>query len=296
MKKIKKTFFPLLALLAISVLAITPVGAKTKPMAPGSSTTDMFGVEQVTFVRSNPFFRLVRVVDDIKSSFADDKLASRTLLLNQYAARLLKTYEVSPKNDKLTLEALRDYQLANYQYGLTLSHFNWSAAGDKLGLSAGIVTTFMSNLRLVDEMTGWSNLSNAHQAVLGDVKERMSSVAVAEIESVIGSEKFVSIATEGLSEKAPVEQLRTAEVFDLIAREAAFKGSNQVATTLLEQRAAILTRIAIQGGLALVSQIGSAAGSSGERLQTVLFLLNSPELAGNQQLIDLKNLLLIRAF
>lgn len=298
--------------------------AKAAPIAVGSLRAKSFDADPVVMLPGNPFYGIIGTFDLVKESVSGDKLTTRTALLNRYAARLVRTFEVNAKDERLVLRALKDYQGAAYQYAMMITRLDEEAFSDEVVDQVSM--TFATHLRLVDEAIEWKPLTNAHKAILSDVSERLTKATVAVLEERISAEVFADILTTDSSEKALVEKIRTAEVINLVAKAAARVSSNDVATALLEKRSVLLSTIvqsivppvavattmmvtpaetrSFKAELAAstvsatseISELKQFAGSSAERLQTVLFLLDTPSLRDNQDLIDLKNLLLIRAF
>lgn len=299
--------------------------AKAAPLAIGSLRAKSFDADPVVMLPGNPFYGIIGTFDIVKESVSGDKLATRTALLNRYAARLLRTYEINAKDERIVLRALKDYQGSAYQYAMTVTRLDGDAFEDELQQQVGL--TLATHLRLVDEAIEWKQFTNAHKALLSDINERLTTATVSVLEKNIPADVFATMLINESGEKALVEKIRTAEVINIVAKAAARLNSNEVAKMLLEKRSELLTTLVAPvspepvfatmmtastetrsmkasepvapqpaSTSADIAELKQFAGSSAERLQTVLFLLDTPSLRDNQDLIDLKNLLLIRAF
>jgi hypothetical protein len=124
----------------------------------------------------------------------------------------------------------------------------------------------------------------------------LTNSAVFALKGPLPISAFIERASKESSDKSITEQIRTAEILSIIAKACAKHEEDDLAKALLEKRAEILSDVSKIVTSENISDIKNSAGSSAERLQTVLFLLDSPELRNNQTLVDFKNLLLIRAF
>ncbi len=285
-----------------SVITVTVplcAGAKTSgALAVGSMTTQTFGFDRIAIIPGNPFYNVGKMFGNVKDYFSSDDALSRleteTNRVNEVAAELVTAYQVGSKNNKLMLKALSEYQQAVYAYAIALSHVTVSDLSP--AAQATISTTIAHHSRFIDDISGWQLRTNAQAVVLRDLAEKMNSVTVLAFNSLIKSDLFLAKATEGLTTKSAIEQIRTAETLNVLAKAAANSGNTTIAKELLDVRTQILQTVATQNQSEVVAGLGSIAGSASERLQTILFLSNTTQLQNNAALVDLKNQLLIKAF
>lgn len=276
--------------------------ARTKAVAVNAVTNQMLGVPEAAIIPRNPFYGIYKAFGTVKGSLLTDnfsRLNAHEELLNRRGAELLKTYAVLSKNQEAVLEAFTEYQRQLYSYTLVLNKVVATASEatpENLTSIDHVAVTVVRHSRFIDDMFGWPNLSNAHRAILTDLDDRFGSVSVSAVINLIGTQRFITLATEGVLEQPFSEQVRTCEMLSVLAKHAARKGDNDLAQKLLGARRDILTSFAQNAAPENISEIATLAGSRTERLQTVLLLLDMPQLRESSDLIDLKNQLLIQVF
>src|SRR5262249_7632895 len=152
----------------------------------------------VAILANNPLYGLKSTVGWVAGRFAPtdpkEKAVSEAGRLNQAAADLVKSYEVGPKNSKLMLKALTEYQVAIYNFTIALSKINASGTQGSDDFAALMTQTIAQHTRFIDEMSGWKYLNNAHQALLRDISDRFGASVVATMSGTIGAERFETLA------------------------------------------------------------------------------------------------------
>jgi hypothetical protein len=286
-----------------AIVAIVPALclAKSPVAVIASSNTMTFGVESVAIIANNPLYGLKSTVGWVKGYFAPsdpkEKTLSEVSRLDQSAAELVKASQVGPKNAKLMLKAMTEYQIAVYNFTIALSKSSLSSDQQPdENFARGISQAIIRHARFIDEMNGWKYLTNAHQALLRDITDRFEISATTAIETLIGAQHFLTIANQDIASLSVPDQIRLAEVFSVLAKAAAHNQDDELARLLLTARIDLLASIASSSSEEVVSTLSSIAGSESERLQTAAFFLTTNELKENQQLVDLRNQLLIKMF
>ena len=295
----------------------------------GGVDIQALGVDEPAILASNPFYGLTDSVRGMSVKFTSDKVGKTLALitqLNRKAAELIKMRAVAPEKSKLISKALSVYQLAAYQYSFAALRLTPAdIAADERGakLSSALFDAALLHVRFVDELLSESP-SLADQAVLTDIVSRLGETNVRLFTETIGLESTKLLIAE-LPTDDLIQTIRNAEALALLAKRAALLKQTEAAQTFSAMRenlldAAVpaivaapaaksagesLARVATfavsaalplppagasQESIALLSEL---AGSHSERIQTISYLLTKDGLAGNPELVSLRNQFLI---
>lgn len=271
--------------------------AKSKPLAVGAVTFAKLGVNEPAIIISNPFYGFTNLVHGVKETMnteGSDKVALRADQLNRKAAELIKMRSVAPDRVKLLSQALGEYQFAVYQYAFAINRLTPDdVTGGEFAYAQ--TQTMLMNLRLIDDLLA-SVSASSDQAVLTDLADRLSASASYLFTGVIG---LANITTYVLSMSAPFDLVRNAEMFALLAKQAAGQGENDLAKEFLAIRTELLNAFIAgqtESEIDITSQFEALSGTAAERIQTLSYLLTIPMFADNAHLISARNLLLIKVF
>lgn len=265
-------------LLASGKIRFSPLGS----LAPSS-----FAITGV--LATNPFYRLVGTASYFKQRVASDKLEASSEIANEYASRLLRSYQVNAKNEKLMNTALVDYEasVASYKEALLA----------KLSEKDGSVTTqehltlCLKHLRLADEVQSWKEIGVAQKGLVANIGDTFSVLAIA----LLGSDNEVqaSLINEyrdvALTKATVAEQLRLAETLTLLAQAATWKNVPSIASTSSAAAGEVFTKFASAPEQEVLKTLTDAVGSKAVRYQSVVFILELAPFAANQELLDLKS-------
>ncbi len=331
MIKSSNTFVSQLTIAAFVGLVLLPSASAAEYSIGGVSRKDI-GVSEPAFIVSNPLYGMIDTVRDVKESFVVgrlDKVSSRLKLIDRKAAELIKMRDIAPDNARLLKRAISEYQTAIYQFNVAANKLTSSDLLNDAGADAfidAILNSTLIHLRLIDELLA-SSVTTTDVAILGDMFDHFADTSVKLFIDVFGFDsvklRLTERSTHGLA------AVREAEMFGVLARHAADFGYTTAAQQLLGLRAQILDSFASE--LGAVSNTGPTAkmsasiasfaagvtrsaapaatidesafddfsrlvGGQAERIQTISYLLSRPELLSNQQLVNLRNSLLIQVF
>jgi len=296
----------------------------------GAVTIAALGVEEPAILASNPFYGLTDLMRGMKDSFASGYLEKALLKkanLNLKAAQLLKIRMVAPENTKSIVKALNEYQLAVYQYGIMtsrLSAADFSSTGGA-GTASGFIDSSLINLRFIDDVLANSQTS-FDQAILNEIFDRLAQASLKIFVDDIG----LTTAKLHIMDTLPGDSLvaiRNAEMISALAKEATVNDNFAAAQELMALRVAMLDDIAgrlvgsnldtasaktMSATLSImpvaattpishllpnqVADLNILAGLPAERIQTLSYLLSTPEFSQDTDLIALRNQLLIKVF
>lgn len=262
------------------------VSGKVRVMTPGALTPSSFAVTGV--LATNPFYRFIGTASYFKERVASDKLEARSEITNEYASRLLRSYQVNAKNEKLMNTALVDYEASAASYKEALLA-RLQSDSKNLNTEDHFVLC-MKHLRLADEVQGWGELSVAQRGLMANTGESFSSLAIALLNGASDVESQLSAYSDLASGKAPLsEQLRIAESFIVLAESAMWKDEPALVAAASRRAQEVITKIASAPEMEVVKVFSEAAGSSKTRFESLSLLLAMPDYAENETLLYLKN-------
>jgi hypothetical protein len=316
---------------SISLCAlITPSVLAAEYSVGGVSRKDI-GVNEPAFIVSNPLYGMIDTVRGVNDSFVIgrlDKLTSRLKIIDRKSAELIKMRDIAPDNARLLNRAIKEYQGSIYQFNVAAAKLTSADLIDDSEADPFIDTILNStliHLRLIDELLA-SSVTTTDIAILSDMFDRFADTSVKLFIDVFGFDsvrlRLADRSVEGLA------AVREAEMFGVLAKHAADFDDTTAAQQLLSLRAQILDTFAsklsspsatpvakLSAGIAtfaagithssapessvdevVFDEFSRLVGGQAERIQTISYLLSRPELLSNQQLIDLRNGLLIQVF
>lgn len=316
---------------SVSLCALISPSVLAAEYSVGGVSRKDIGVSEPAFIVSNPLYGMIDTVRGVNDSFVIgrlDKLASRLKIIDRKSAELIKMRDVAPDNARLLNRAIKEYQGAIYQFNVAAAKLTSADLIDDSEADAFIDTILNStliHLRLIDELLA-SSVTTTDIAILSDMFDRFADTSVKLFIDVFGFDsvrlRLADRSVEGLA------AVREAEMFGVLAKHAVDFDDTTAAQQLLSLRAQILDTFAsklsspstapvakLSAGIAtfaagvahssdpessvdevIFDEFSRLVGGQAERIQTISYLLSRPELLSNQQLIDLRNGLLIQVF
>jgi hypothetical protein len=273
-------------IIALTTLVVPFVASgKIKYSAAGSIAPSAFAVTGV--LANNPFYRFVGTASYFKEKVAKDKLEARGEIMNEYASRLLRSYQVNAKNEKLINKALVDYEssVASYRDALLFKLENEKEA-------VNIEEHFsicMKHLRLIDEVGGWKELGSAQQGLAANIGDTFGELVIKLLESSEVSNTILSSYRDVALTRATIsEQLRLAETLNVFSTIAMWKNKPLISAASASYYGELIAKISSAPENDVIKVLIDAVGSKKTRFETVSAITKLEPFAQNQELLDLK--------